>query len=327
MKKNISKILIFVSFSLFFISGLTNAQSSVAESNNKKNSLPILNNHKFVVNKFVRSPFIKTYIRNTLGVGQALDLIVPIMEIDGVPVTGLRGDLYFLSIEFEYQYAVNNWLAVFGNFSVVSRIGNGAQAILAQGINASYGMELGWMFKLLKTKKVMLSATANIWNKSGTIINIYDFIQNIIDEGELLPDNHILITRNFIQGGGGLRFAWAASRFLGVHALTEFAYGESVDKRDKNELFYHVAGSVDSDLNNICSVPIGFSLGFEINSFSSGTDNTIDGKVTSIFLRTSYTGRDDFLISIDMTWAKLPLRQLEQTLNGGTMAINLEYFF
>ena len=283
--------------------------------------------HEHVVNQFVRSPFIKTYLRNTLGVGQALDLQVPIIEINGVPVTGLRGDLFFLTVEFEYQYAVNNWLAVFGNFSVISRVGNGAQAILAQGINASYGLELGWMFKLIKTDKIMLSATANIWNKSGTIINIYDFIQNIIEEGELLPDNHILITRNFIQGGGGLRFAWAASELIGVNALGEFAYGESVDKRDENELFYNIAGSVDLDLNKVWNVPIGFALGFKVDSFSGGTDNTIDGKVSSIFLRTAYTGMNDFLISLDMTWARYPLRQLEQTLKGGSAAINLEYFF
>ncbi|NOX18384.1 MAG: hypothetical protein GXO87_08910 [Chlorobi bacterium] len=327
MKKNISEKLLFLAFSFILFAGSISAQSAAADSNNGQITLPVLNNHKFVVNQYVRSPFINTYIRNTLGVGQALDLQVPIMEIDGVPVTGLRGDLFFLTVEFEYQYAVNNWLAVFGNFSVVSRIGNGAQAILAQGINATYGLELGWMFKLIKTDKVMLSATANIWNKSGTIINIYDFIQNIIDAGELLPDNHILITRNFIQGGGGFRFAWAASELIGVNALTEFAYGESVDRRDENELFYNLSGSVDFDLNKVTSVPIGFALGFKIDSFTGGTDNTIDGKVTSIFLRTAYTGRDDFLISLDMTWAKLPLRQLDQTLNGGTMTINLEYFF
>jgi hypothetical protein len=328
MKNIIFKKLLLVAISVLVGASLLTAQtSSSSEGSKDRISLPMLGNHKFVVNPYVSSPFIKTFIRNTLGFGQALDLQVPIIDIGGEYLTGLRGDLYFLNVEFEYQYAVNNWLAVFGSFEVNSRFGSEAQSLLAQGINATYGFELGWMFKLLHTDNVLLSATANIWNKSGTVINIYDFIQKIIDAGGLTPDNHLLITRNFIQGGGGLRFAWAVSDLLGVNGLTELAYGESVDRSDENEIFYNLAGSMDIDLKKVSSVPIGFALGFRINSFISGGDNTIDSKIASLFLRTSYTGRDDFLISLDMTWDKLPLRQIDQTLNGATTTINLEYYF
>ncbi|MCK5456429.1 MAG: hypothetical protein KAI45_04825, partial [Melioribacteraceae bacterium] len=288
--------------------------------------LPVLNNHRFVVNQYTSSPFIKTYFRNTLGGGVAMDLQVPILIIDGEPLAGLRGNLTFLTIEFEYQYAVNNWLAVFGNVGMVSRFGTEAQALLAQGINATYGFELGWMFKLLETDKVFLSATANLWNQSGTVLNLYNFVQDIIDNGELRPENQLIYSKDYIQGGGGFRVAWAPSELIGVNGLSEFLFGESLDKKG-TKIFYNIAGSIDLDLNKIWSVPIGFALGASVNTFLSSNDSSVDENASSVFLRTSYTGRNDVLISLDMTWNKMPISQPKQTLNGSTTSISLEYYF
>ncbi|VAX29355.1 hypothetical protein MNBD_IGNAVI01-2518, partial [hydrothermal vent metagenome] len=236
------------------------------------------------------------------------------------------GDLNFLKVEFEYQYAVNNWLAVFGEVGMLSRFGTEVQALIAQGVNATYGFELGWMIKLIETKKVFLSATANLWNLSGTVLNFYNFIQDIIDNGGLRPGNRLIFSKDYIQGGGGLRVAWAVSELIGVNGLSEFAFGESLDKTG-TDIFYNIAGSVDLDLNRVWSVPIGFALGATINTFLSSGDNSIDSKATSVFLRTSYTGRDDILISLDMTWNRLPVSQSNQTINGITSTISVEYYF
>ncbi|VAX15136.1 hypothetical protein MNBD_IGNAVI01-1817, partial [hydrothermal vent metagenome] len=158
---------------LFVVTSITAQTGNSTDISGDQVKLPVLNNHKFVVNSFVRSPFIKTYFRNTLGAGVAMGLNVPILIIDGEPLIGLRGDLNFLKVEFEYQYAVNNWLAVFGEVGMLSRFGTEVQALIAQGVNATYGFELGWMIKLIETKKVFLSATANLWNLSGTVLNFY----------------------------------------------------------------------------------------------------------------------------------------------------------
>lgn len=327
MKKFIMKKILLVPFAVLFIATSIIAQTSNStDQNSEQIKLPVLNNHRFVVNPYTSSPFIKTYFRNSLGGGAAMDLKVPIYIIDGDPLTGLRGDLTFLTLEFEYQYAVNNWLAVFGNVGMLSRFGTEAQALLAQGINATYGFELGWMFKLLETEKVFLSATANLWNQSGTVLNLYNFVQDIIDNGELRPENQLIYSKDYIQGGGGLRVAWAPSELLGVNGLSEFLFGESLDKNG-TEIFYNIAGSIDLDLNKVWSVPIGFALGATINTFLSSNDSSVDENATSVFLRTSYTGRNDILISLDMTWNKMPISQPKQTLNGSTATISLEYYF
>jgi len=327
MKYFVNKNTLFVLFVILFSVTSVNAQTDIVpKANSEEIKLPVLNNHRFVVNPYATSPFIKTYFRNSLGGGVALDLKVPIYVVDGDPLTGLRGDLTFLTLEFEYQYAVNNWLAVFGNVGMLSRFGTEAQALVAQGINATYGFELGWMFKLLETEKVVLSATANLWNQSGTVLNLSNFVKDIIDNGGLEPDNQLLYSKDYIQGGGGLLVAWAPSELIGVNGLSEFLFGESLDKKG-TKIFYNVAGSIDLDLNKVWSVPIGFALGATVNTFLSSNDSSVDENTTSVFLRTSYTGRNDILISLDMTWNKMPISQPKQTLNGSTATISLEYYF
>ncbi len=327
MRDFVYKKTLLVLFTMIFV--VTSIEAQTSNSTDKSSEpikLPLLNNHRFVVNPYATSPFIKTYFRNSLGGGVAMDLNVPILIIDGEPLAGLRGDLTFLTLEFEYQYAVNNWLAVFGNIGMVSRFGTEAQALVAQGINATYGFELGWMFKLLETDKVFLSATANLWNQSGTVLNLYNFVQDIIDNGELRPENQLIYSKDYIQGGGGLRVAWAPSELIGVNGLSEFLFGESLDNTG-TKIFYNIAGSIDLDLNKVWSVPIGFALGATVNTFLSSNDSSVDENTTSVFLRTSYTGRNDILISLDMTWNKMPISQPKQTLNGSTANISVEYYF
>ena len=72
--------------------------------------IPQLGNHRFVTNPFVRDPFIKTTLRNTLGFGQAIDMKLPILVLGDDTVWGFRGDLMFVKLEFEYQYAFKRWM-------------------------------------------------------------------------------------------------------------------------------------------------------------------------------------------------------------------------
>jgi hypothetical protein len=179
---------------------------------NKVNSLstytviPVLGEHKFMPNSIVRDPFIKTYIRNSVGIGHALDLDIPIVEIGENQVLGLRGDLVFTSLDFEYHHAVKDWLAVWGRFNILARIGNDTQALLSQGITAATGFEFGWLFKLMRKDNTMLSLSLNLENGSATIINLLDYINKII-EGDYTYNNSLVNKVQSLRGGTGLRFA------------------------------------------------------------------------------------------------------------------------
>ena len=113
---------------------------------------PLLGGHRFIPNSFTRDPFSRTYVRNSLGIGQALDVeFVPQLDIGGGDtIPGLSGDLLFAVLDFEYQHAVKDWLAVWGKINMIGRLGTDVGAILAQGATVLTGFELGWLIKLLQ---------------------------------------------------------------------------------------------------------------------------------------------------------------------------------
>ncbi|MBN1480683.1 hypothetical protein JXA70_10455 [candidate division KSB1 bacterium] len=289
--------------------------------------LSVLEDHRFLSNSAVRSPFIQTFFRNNLGVGQALDLELPILNIGDETIWGLRGDLMFVGLEFEYQHAVKSWMAPFLTFSIYGRLGSGMQSMLAQGMTYGSELELGWLFRLRQTKRSQWAASVNLWNSSGAVMNLYDYINGIIEDGPT-PDNQLFQNRPFLRGGGGLRYSWAATRTTGLTVTGEFGYGESVDRRIDNKVYVNVLGAADIDLfQSKYKVPLGFVLSAGVNTFASGTDNTIAGDLLRSIFSVIYTGRPDFVLSVDVIWTRLPLKQLDQTINSSMIMLNSKYIF
>ncbi len=317
-----------VLFWAVFFFGAANFSAQTADAH-EAIKRPHLSNHKFVTSPYISSPFVNTRFVNSLGFGTAIDLYVPIIYIDGEPMAGLRGDVSFLTLEFEYQYAVNDWLGMFGKAGMITRFGTEAQSLIAQGLNASYGMELGWLFNVVKTDDLMISLTANLWNRSGTVMNLFDFVREIIDSSGLTEDNALLYSHDYIQGGGGIRFAWAVNKYVGLNALVEAAYGESIDDITKNEVYYKAGVAADFDWKSVNeNVPVGFSLGIIADTFMSSNDNSVEGNAYIAYWRIAYTGRNDILISLDLSYSSLPVETMPQnTLKTVTSLLTLEYFF
>jgi hypothetical protein len=284
--------------------------------------IPRLAGHTFVPNRFAPDPFVKTYVRNSLGLGKVPDLVTPIIVIEGETVVGLQGDLLNAILEFEYQQAIQDWIAFRAQVRVVGRLGTGVQSLLAQGITANTGFEIGWLFKLAQGRRTMLSGTLNLWNSSTTVINLLDWAQGIVDGVQVPLTRTVPSTR----GGGGLRFAWAVSDLVGMNLFTEVGYGESVDHFNDDEWFYRLAATVDFDLKTKTSVPLGFAVGYRQMSVPEGGGD-FSGNVREVLLRTAYTGSTDFRISLDMTWGQLPVTALDQTLKVVSTSINLRYYF
>jgi hypothetical protein len=284
--------------------------------------IPRLAGHTFVPNPFAPDPFIKTYVRNSVGIGKVPDLVTPIIVIEGDTVVGLQGDLLNAILEFEYQQAIQDWVAFRAQIRVSGRLGTGVQSLLAQGITANTGFEIGWLFKLAQGRRTMLSGTLNLWNNSTTLVNLLDWVEGIVDGVQVPLTRTVPSTR----GGGGLRFAWAVSDLVGVNLLTEVGYGESVDHLNDDEWFYKLAATVDFDLKTKTSVPLGFAVGYRQLSVAEGGQD-ISGNISEVLLRIAYTGSMDFRISLDMIWGQLPVTAQDQTLNVVSTLINLRYYF
>ena len=286
--------------------------------------IPVLGEHKFMPNSIVKDPFIKTYIRNSVGIGQALDLDIPIVVIDGQEVFGLRGDLMFASLDFEYQHAVKDWLAVWGRFNILARLGNDTQALLSQGLTANIGFEFGWLFKLMKKDNTMLSLSFSLENGSATIVNLLNFIDSIIGD----DSSNVSLVNNVqsLRGGSGLRFAWAASKFFGFYVTGELLYGQSAEVRGESQFFYNIGGVLDFDLNAVSVLPFGILIGYSQTNLQNSGDGT-KGDLSTFFFRIGYNKTSDFSIGIESSFNKIPVQSIDQTINAGLTKIMLRYYF
>ena len=287
--------------------------------------IPVLGEHKFMPNSIVKDPFIKTYIRNSVGIGQALNLDIPIVEIGDNQVLGLRGDLMFASLDFEYQHSVKDWLAVWGKFNILARIGNDTQAILSQGITAVTGFEFGWLFKLMRKDNTMLSLSLSLENGSATIINLLDFINRIIED-DYSFNNSLVNKVQSVRGGSGLRFAWSVSKLLGFYTTGELLYGQSTEVRGESRFFYNIGGVLDFDLNAVSDLPFGILVGYSQTNLQSSGDKTT-GDLSIFFFRIGYNKTSDFSIGIESSFNKIPVQSIDQTINAGLTKIMLRYYF
>jgi hypothetical protein len=305
-----------VTVGLLLLTPPTAAQQASAEV-----KLPRLGSHTFVVNDLVDDPFIKTFVRNSVGIGSVSDFDVPVAVIEGDTIVGFKGDLLFALLEFEYQHAVKDWIAARGSFRLAGRLGTGVQSLLASGVTAATEFELGWLIKLLRGDRAMLSGSLNINNGDVTAINVLRFVEDIIDD----QPASLIRTTPSLRGGGGLRFAYGLSPLFGFTVFGDLGYGESVDSRAASDWYYEVGGGVSLNLNGSTSVPLGFSLGYKAQSLPVSSD--IDNDIAEVLFRIAYTGRDDFSISVDINYGDLPVTGLREDGRLGTMRLNMRYYF
>jgi len=286
--------------------------------------IPHLNGHRFTTNTLTGDPFINTYIRNSLGIGNSLDLFVPVIEIGDPPeqVLGLKGDLLKAILEFEYQQAVKDWVAFRVQVRVTGRLGTGTQSLLATGVTANTGFEFGWMFRLAQGEKTALSGTLNLWNNSITIVDFLGFVDGVVNP----PTPPLTSTVPSTRGGGGLRYAWAASDLVGFLFKGETGIGESVDRSNSDEWFLNFAAAADFDLKTRTTVPLGLALGYKFDTFPEVGEELANAKHDLVF-RISYTRTTDFLLSLDFSYGWFKLKDKTEASKFTSTLLNLRYYF
>jgi len=283
---------------------------------------PMLGGHAFMPNNFVRDPFIKTFVRNSIGIGKAVDVKIPLVEIGGDTILGLQGDIMYATLDFEYQQAIRPWLAARGEFNVLGRLGTNVGSLLASGLTAATGFEVGWLIRLFHSEKTQLTGTLELASNNFTAVNVSRFVEDVINGR---PASLVRTTPS-MRGGGGIRFAWGVSSFIGVTALAETGYGESVDRSATDEWQATTGATVDFDFLAISSVPIGVLLGGRYNRLPDSGEDT-ENDIFGGLIRIAYNGRSDFIIGLDIGFERAESRALDQTLNIGSVGINLRYYF
>jgi hypothetical protein len=282
---------------------------------------PMLGPHRFIPNPVAEDPFPRTYVRNGLGIGKALDLVVvPEFVIGTDTIGGVTGDLVFALLEFEYSQRIKEWMGFWVTAKLRARLGNDVGALVTEGVTLSTGFEIGWLFKFLETDRIAMSAIAEIVKNDLTGVHLFDYLQGVIDS-QPVPLVRKVPT---LSAGGGLRFAWAVNTWLGATANGILLYGESPDRTKSGEVSGKVSLGASLDFTSLIHVPVGLALG--VDWVSDDPSGESSNSSQAALLRIAYTGRDDFVIALDLSNTRTTLFS-GTTVDVATTRISMRYYF
>ncbi len=292
------------------------------DSGDREWKAPHKNGHTFSPIGAVPDAFVRSYIRNGIGMSQTADVDIPLGIIDGDTLFASRGSLLFANLQIEYQQTIKDWIAFRAKFSVNGRLGTGTSALLSTGVSATTGFELGWLMRLLETDRGYMSLSFDVVNTSFTTINISDFVEDVID-GE---DAELVKTTPSMRAGVGLRYTHAFSPLVGLISYFGTGYGESVDRVSEDEWFTEFGATVDFDLAGVGWVPIGLAVGYRQDSFPEGGADITD-VVRAFLFRIGYTGREDLALGLNFTYSTFPSDQLEEKIKSMGLNLDIRYYF
>jgi hypothetical protein len=283
--------------------------------------VPSLFGHAFVIPILVRTPFARTNVSSTVGVGQALDIEFGPVELpNGDTLAVLNGSLTFAVLRFEYEHALRDWLSVWGRLEVAARVGTDVGALLSAGVTLATGFELGWLAQVRETERSLLSASAFVRSSDQTLVDLTRWVD------ELTNGNITNLVRKTpsTRGGVGLGYAWALNNLIGFMFGGEATYGQALT-RQADRFFFSGTAAISLNLSPRTNVPLGVAATFRVDSHPSVHGDQDEGW-EAVGLRLSYTGRDDFRLSITSEGLRVPHRD-NLDLTVGLITLEIQYFF
>lgn len=283
-----------------------------------------LNGHTFIPSAVIGDPFVSTLVRTETGGGMANKVSREIQDpvLDSL-IDALVGDLAFMSLAFEYQYAFTDWLAVAAEVSGAARIGTGPQSVLAEGITSVFGTKLRATARVLKNEKWIVSTTLRYQPTTQYRLDILNFVKRAIDEGQISEDNSVVVQSNNSGFGVGVGAAYAPKPWLGFVFKGE---GGNANREQGSATAWNFGVIADIDLKPLYGVPLGFIFTGEQDSYVLENSDLTE-KVTSAGWGVAYTGRDDFSLSLETTHLRVPLLKDDQTIGANLIKFNIRYYF
>lgn len=286
----------------------------------------VLGGHHFQPTTSITDPFVTTHVQTTTGAGIAAGLEAPFRSAAGDTLGTLDGDLAFFQLAMEYQLNVSSRASLLLSVSGTGRAGIDNQALLADGLTTVYGVALEGKFVAWRDDRTQISAVARLARKNLFGIDPFGFAQRLIEEGELTKDNKLIKEGNVNRGSLGLAAARAVRPWLGFTGFVLGGSAQPVLESDNREWFVDTGAAASFDLNPLRSIPLGFVLGYDFDSFPEGGSDVARG-IHRGTLGVNYTGREDFHIGAELSVATLKQTDINNTLAATVFALNLRYYF
>lgn len=286
------------------LAGTAGAQQPAAQS--AAQSSPCnrcLNGFRFVPSSVVDEPFVNTSFENATGGGIALNLKVPVRNLDGDTVNTLNGNIGFFLLDFEYQKRITRWLGLRVGVNGIGRLGTSLEALVASGISAAMGGSIGVTVPVWTKPNFMISAAADLRNNKQWDVDPYTFAKDVVDSGYTPDAKAVLLGSERVNRWSlGLRGAWALKPWMGLTANIEpgGADGDVSGNKSLNT-FAALAGF---DLHKLWNVPISTSVAYRVRT-GSGKSGNISGGYRSAQFGAYYNALSSVLIGGDFFYSKI----------------------
>ena len=284
-------------------------------------TMPTLNGHTFVSYPLISEAFINTSFTSRLGIQQTTNLTIPLPDFLPDTLQGLNGNLLFADLGFGYRQKVKDWIAFYLNINVAVRSGTELRSILREGFNTLIGGETGVIFNISHGLKHQLSGTVSVNNYQGTLINVGQFVRDIINN---VPDPSL--TRNVpaLSVGGGVNYAYAINKVMGLALMGGAYYGESLSRGEESFKF-RIGGTLDFNWATK-DVPIGIAVSYMLRSTADYV--YLDKKLArNIGVMIAYTGTPDFVLGVEVLSSKVPTISLPDKVTVVGALLNMKYYF
>ena len=288
-----------------------------------------LNGHSFITGRRVRDPFVATYLRSVTGYGRAIDLEVPVYNLQGDQIAALTGDILFFQLGFEYQQRLADWVAVSATYGGLARLGTNHVALIAEGATATYGGSVGATFGLAERERFIVSAIAEARSSALYTITPLTFARGVAESGGIDSTTQLLDTGRNWRLVGGLRGGYAFGPSAGVTGLVEFGpasrfFENDSGKRHTSQL--SIGGTTSFDLRPRKGIPVGF-LGSVLYQSVNERGDDVAGRQVSFELGVFYTGRNDFSVGAVLEFQRLNQQDLANKINASKTKLLLRYDF
>jgi hypothetical protein len=309
------------------------ASPVAAQEGNTDQAPRLLGGHLYMPSTLVPDPFIATSLQNITGFGTAVDLKVPVFNLQGEKVDELTGNLGFLVLEFDYQYAFNHRFSARAGIVGNGRVGTSAQSVLAEGISALGGYSLGGSAMIVRKTNWEMTGTLDLRGNTLYQVSPLSFARSVVrqfqqDSTASLQEaaDSVVTSGSNLRVVGGLRGVYTPVDWLGLTAFLESGLGEKFTPGASNTSVLNGGLAADVDFNALGWSPFGILLSYRYESLSErGSDR--DGSSRSYGLGVFYTGRRYFSIGLDLVGSQIKQEFSDTKVKVGIGRIAMRYDF
>ena len=288
--------------------------------------LPVINGFRFMPTDMVKDPFVNTAFKVKAGAGIAFDLKSYIKNFKGTVIDTASGDLTYVTGGVEFQYAVNDWLALSAGYNGFGRLGNNTYTILTSGISYTTGYSLGATLRFVNKEKFVISESVEYANTKIATYSIYDYMKRAVQNyGDTTIKNDLLVEDNVYKLLFNTNIAYAPNNWLGFMGNAGIGLGKAFEQKPRGNIKLAFAGSVDFLNVKYIKFPIGILASVKYNAFAETGEN-IDN-VFTYALRIAYTGHKDFDVGIENTYSNLNYKAKDERIKSIITSVKISYFF